>query len=174
MAYYLRARGWGWVHIANHAPFSAPLEDLADSVAREVHRLREASGSDRVDIVSFSMGGVLATWAINHLDCADKVSSLVAIATPFSGTRTAIFGIRRQASDLLPDSACILNLGTPSVATTTIRSTFDAVILPGSSAQLPEEDKRYTNHVVHWHGHHALLTSTEVFSIVADSLDTES
>ncbi len=173
LASYLRTRGWGWVHVANHAPFSAPLPDFADTVAREARRLQEASGSEKVDIVAFSMGGVLATWAINHLNYAERVRTLVAIATPFSGTRTAVFGMRRQAADLLPNSHCILELGTPQVPTTTIRSTFDTVILPDTSARLPEGDPRYTNHVVHWHGHHALLLSVEVFSLVASALDAE-
>ncbi|MEE2750768.1 MAG: hypothetical protein VX519_05015 [Myxococcota bacterium] len=173
LASYLRTRGWGWVHIANHLPFSAPVPDLAESVAREARRLQETSGSDRVDIVAFSMGGVLSTWAINHLNCAQSIGKLVAIATPFSGTRTAVFGMRRQASDLLPDSQCIQDLGAPQVPTTAIRSTFDTVILPASSAQLPENEPLYTNHLVHWHGHHAMLLSTEVFALIASALDTD-
>jgi len=126
-----------------------------------------------VDIGAFSMGGVLSTWAINHLNCSERVRSLVTIATPFSGTRTAVFGMRRQASDLLPDSACILDLGVPQVPATAIRSTFDTVILPVSSAELPENDPQYTNHLVHWHGHHAMLLSTEVFALVAHALDAD-
>lgn len=174
MAMYLRARGWPWVQAINHAPFSAPVAELAQNLGARVEELKQASGESQVDLVCHSMGGVVATWYMNHLDGAGSVRQMVALATPFQGTKVAVFGRRRQANDLLPLSQVIKNLGQPPVPTTAIRSTFDTVILPPDSAALPEDSPTYKNQEVHWHGHHAMLISSEVLALVSRALEPES
>jgi len=169
MAVFLRNKGWPWVQAINHPP-AETLPDMAAGLALRIRQMQQASGAEQVDLVCHSMGGVVATWYLNHLGGAPHVRRMVAIATPFQGTKAAVFGPRRHARDLLPTSNVMEKLGIPPVPTTAIRSTFDAVVLPQSSAALPEMDA-YKNVTVHGHGHKAMLYSAEVLGHICLALE---
>jgi pimeloyl-ACP methyl ester carboxylesterase len=169
LGFFLRHKGWSWVQAINHPP-ARTIPEMAAGLALRVQEMQQASGAAQVDLVCHSMGGVVATWYMNHLEGAPHVRRMVAIATPFRGTKVAVFGPRRHARDLLPTASVIEKLGLPPVPTTAIRSTFDAVIIPQSSAALPETGP-FTNVTVHGHGHKALLYSTEVLGHICRALE---
>ena len=169
MGIFLRQKGWPWVQAINH-PSAKTLPEMAAGLALRIREMQQASGAEQVDLVCHSMGGVVATWYLNHLEGAPHVRRMVAIATPFQGTKVAVFGPRRHARDLLPNSSVMEKLGLPPVTTTAIRSTFDAIVLPQSSAALPEMEA-YTNVTVHGHGHLAMLYSVEVLGHICRALE---
>ncbi len=169
MGIFLRNKGWPWVQAINHPP-AKTVPEMAAGLAGRVREMQRVSGSEQVDLVCHSMGGVVATWYLNHLEGAPHVRRMVSIATPFAGTKVAVFGPRRPARDLLPTSSVMEKVGLPPVPTTAIQSSFDAVVLPQSSATLPEMDA-YTNVTVHGHGHKAMLYSTEVLGHICRALE---
>ena len=169
MASSLRARGWPWVHVLNHRPISAPIPALAQNLAFEIHRLCRVSGHEEVDLVCHSMGAIVATWFLNHGESPSHVGQMVTLAAPFQGTRTAIFGLRREARDISPGSSVLEDLGLPPVPTTSIRSTCDNIVFPAHSPVLPEHAK-YTNVSLPWLGHNEMLFSPRVLREVVKAL----
>ncbi|RME20287.1 MAG: alpha/beta fold hydrolase [Deltaproteobacteria bacterium] len=166
LALYLRRRGWRWVWAINNRPFSGPIQALAVELGHRVEELCEASGSDRVDIVAHSMGGLVAAWYIQHLGGARRVRRLVALGTPWAGSRMAIFGPLRQARDLEPGSETLSLLGPSRVPTTTVWSPHDNIVLPPESARAPWT----TTVAASWTGHLTLLLSATALRHVAGAL----
>lgn len=167
LALYLRRRGWRWVWPINNVPFSSPIPVLAHSLARRVQELREASGAPQVDIVAHSMGGVLAAWYVNHLGGDAYVRRVVTLGTPWAGTRQAVFGMRREVRDLLPDSPIIQSLGPVKVSLVSIWSQDDAIVLPPESARRLDAPSPAVRRI----GHMSLLMSAQAFRLVLQALE---
>ncbi|GAA2237570.1 hypothetical protein GCM10009851_23300 [Herbiconiux moechotypicola] len=62
-----------------------PVTDGADHLAAQLDRYR----LDDVTVVAHSKGGLIAKYAMLRLDPAARIRDLVAIATPFAGSRYA-------------------------------------------------------------------------------------
>lgn len=65
---------------------------VADSAAELADRIREVcreSGSEKVNIIAHSKGGLDSRWAISRLGCADRVASLTTVNTPHRGCKFA-------------------------------------------------------------------------------------
>jgi len=71
-------------------PPLASVPERARVLADFVHSL----GTDRVDVIAHSLGGLDARWAIAHLGLAPKVASLVTVGTPHRGTPVADLALR--------------------------------------------------------------------------------
>jgi pimeloyl-ACP methyl ester carboxylesterase len=166
LALYLRRCGWRWVHSINHLPVDSPVPVLARNLALQVDALRHAASVDQIDIVAHSMGGVVAGWYINRMDGAGKVRRLVSIATPWQGTRTHVFGWRREVRDLMPGSEVLAEACPPTVPTVSIWSPADTVILPPTSSAAPGLQSVSLPH----YGHMSLLISGRSWRAVGEAL----
>ncbi len=166
LSLYLRRRGWGRVWAVDNRPWAGPVQAMAHELGLRVEELCDASGSDQVDIVAHSMGGLVAAWYLQHLGGARRVRRLVTLGTPWAGSRMAIFGPFRQALDLEPDSETLSLLGPCPVPTTCIWSPHDNIVLPPRSAVVPWA----ASVELPWTGHTALLLSATSFRLVADAL----
>lgn len=63
-----------------------PIEHGAAEVADFVERVRAATGADRVDFLTHSMGGLVGGYYVKFLGGADRVARFVAIAAPWNGS----------------------------------------------------------------------------------------
>lgn len=79
----LEADGFS-VHLANVDAWGS-VESNAAQLVREVLAVCEQTGSDKVNLIGHSKGGLDARYAISALGLADKVASLTTIATPHRG-----------------------------------------------------------------------------------------
>ena len=117
------------------------INAMAPALAGAVQQA-SASGAP-VDVIGFSMGGLVArTWARN-LGGADLARRIVTVGTPNAGTETAqlgaVFGACPQAClQMVPGSAFLdgLNEGDPTPdgpAWITVRSSTDDVVRPDAT-----------------------------------------
>ncbi|MEY2985570.1 MAG: hypothetical protein RLZZ568_2187 [Cyanobacteriota bacterium] len=141
MAAYLTARGWA-VHSLNLVPNdgSASLAVLATQVAAYIDQ--HFAPQQAVDLVGFSMGGVVTRYYLQRLAGVKRVKRYVTISAPNQGTflgyslpLTGVQEMRWQSpflQDLNQDYQSLL----AALQVTVIWTPFDLMILPPRSSQL--------------------------------------
>lgn len=149
LATYLRRCGWRWVHPINNRPRNTTVPILARNLAHHVETLCAASGSDHVDIIGHSMGGIIASYYINELGGAARVRRLATLGTPWRGTRAWVFGWTREARDLRPGSPVLEAAQPGAVPTTSVWSESDGLVLPPTSSVVPGVRVTHLPHVGH-------------------------
>jgi triacylglycerol esterase/lipase EstA (alpha/beta hydrolase family) len=163
---YLQRRGWPWVAVVNHRPFSRPIPYYAERLGLYVDDVLRASGAQQVDLVGHSMGGLVAAFYVNALGGHARVRRLVTLGSPWKGTATWVFGGRREARDMAPGSDVVKAAQELKAPTTAIWSRSDAMIFPAERAKPEGADAIELAHL----GHNEMLCSARVFRIVADVL----
>ena len=163
---YLHTRGWEWVWAINHGPRSSPIPVFAKRLGRSIEQLCEDSGAEQVDIVAHSMGGIVAAYALKEFGYAPRVRRLITMGTPWSGTKTHVFGWRREGLDLAPNSEVIRSIQGYSGHTTAIWSRYDHLAIPTESAAPKHAECIEVNNL----GHQEMLTSARCFRLVANIL----
>jgi triacylglycerol lipase len=73
--------------------FAASVEDRAKDLRREVERILERSGAQKLHIIAHSMGGLDGRHMIVDEGMANRVASLTTIGTPHLGTSFADWGL---------------------------------------------------------------------------------
>lgn len=166
---YLRRRGWPWVAVINHRPFSGPIPYYAERLGLYVDDVLRASGAQQVDLVGHSMGGLVAAFYVNALGGHTRVRRLVTLGAPWKGTATWVFGGRRQARDMAPDSDVVKAVQDLKTPTTAIWSRSDAMIFPAERAK-PDGGQAIELANL---GHNEMLFSARVFRLVGQLLSSE-
>jgi pimeloyl-ACP methyl ester carboxylesterase len=166
LSIYLRTRGWSWVWANNHRPWSSPIPVFAENLSRAVDLLMEASGSDKVDIVAHSMGGLVAAWYLAELDGQHKVRRLVTMGTPWKGSKAHVFALREEGRDLAPESPVIAQVADLNHDIVAIFSDSDPKVFPASSCRHPHAECIELPDI----GHLEMLMSARSFRAVVDAL----
>jgi triacylglycerol esterase/lipase EstA (alpha/beta hydrolase family) len=167
---FLRQRGWAWVWITHRGGRDSTLAERAEALAAEVERYRQQTGAEQIDIVAFGTGGLLAAWFLKHHDTGG-VRRLVTIATPWQGTRIAVFQRGRAALEVLPDSHLLDGLLPDRVPTTCIWSPDDPIVVPTTSA-VPDAGVQTVR--IEGAGHLEMLLSARVYRAVQAALEQPS
>jgi len=138
---YLEAGGLA-VHCFNLVPNhgEAPLAELAQQLAGYVQA--NFAVQDGIDLVGFSMGGLVSRFYIQRLGGIHRVRKFVSIATPHRGTGTAYLRNNPGARNMRPGSAFLQDLNRDvamlrSLSFTSIWTPLDLMIVPASSSCLP-------------------------------------
>jgi triacylglycerol lipase len=140
IAAHLRGLGWQVADIdltANNG--DTPLEVLAQQVATKIDR---TFARDRpIDLLGFSMGGLVSRYYVQRLGGIDRIQRFVTISTPHRGTIAANFSTRRGCIQMRPEHDFIRDLNRDvdrlkQLNFTSLWTPFDAIILPASSSQL--------------------------------------
>lgn len=66
--------------------------DIRDNAARldvRIDQILASTGATQVDVVGWSMGGLVARYSAKHLGGADKMDSIITLGTPHYGTALA-------------------------------------------------------------------------------------
>jgi triacylglycerol lipase len=140
IAAYLRRLGWQVADIdltANNG--DTPLEVLARQVATKIDRTFAPNQS--IDLLGFSMGGLVSRYYIQRLGGIDRIQRFVTISTPHRGTIAANFSTRYGCIQMRPEHHFIQDLNRDveclkSLNFTSLWTPFDLIILPPSSSQL--------------------------------------
>lgn len=90
------------------APNIVPYNTIrirAEAWRRMIDTVLKLTGSEKINIIAHSMGGLDMRYAISHLGVADYVSSLTTISTPHHGTSLAEWALKTpsRVKDLLAD-----------------------------------------------------------------------
>ncbi|MFP3870751.1 MAG: esterase/lipase family protein [Syntrophobacteria bacterium] len=146
--FYLRwFRKWGRRHLKamNLKGKFSSINDYARKLAEEVDRVLEQTGSNQVDLVGHSMGGLVIRSYLNSGAARGRVRRVVTLATPHAGSKLAVFGPGAAAQEMVPGSPFLESLnrdGTPTrheARVYSIYSIVDNMVLPNDSAKLAGE-----------------------------------
>lgn len=140
IAAHLRGLGWQVADIdltANNG--DTPLEVLAQQLAVKIDRT--FAPHQPIDLLGFSMGGLVSRYYVQRLGGIDRIQRLVTISTPHRGTIAANFSMRRGCIQMRPDRDFIRDLNRDvdllkQLNFTSLWTPFDAIILPPSSSRL--------------------------------------
>jgi pimeloyl-ACP methyl ester carboxylesterase len=71
----------------------ADVRASARRVERELSRIAERSPIGRVDVVGHSLGGLVATYWLKHIDRGRRIRRVITMGTPHHGTPFALLGV---------------------------------------------------------------------------------
>lgn len=147
------------------------------SVAQDINLvsdlIRSATGADKIDIITHSMGGLSSRYYLKHLGGTSEVDDWVSLGGPNHGTIWA-YGCWwfSPCNQMIPGSSFLnsINSGdeTPgSVKYGTWRSPCDELVIPSSSTSLSGATNTQTACI----GHGALITNATVYNQIEAFLD---
>ena len=164
---WLRLRGHRRQVALNYGGGS--IEGMAVQLKRH---LELGVGGGRIDLVTHSMGGLVARAYLQLLGGARRVDRLITLGTPHLGTHAANFIPSALVRQLLPESPFIRHLNEQpppeGLRVTSLVAGRDLLIQPVDAARCPFGDHVDFPDL----GHVELLFRPEVFSEVAERLRT--
>jgi pimeloyl-ACP methyl ester carboxylesterase len=143
------------------------------SAVRALEQIERLAPSDRVDVVGHSMGGLVATYALKHLDRGRRIRTVVTLGTPHRGS-PALAATRwpgtlsRSVSQMSPRSGFRRELDrapVPSNSRLVSIAALEDGLVPTLYARLSRRPRQF-NRDVRCGSHLALLYS----GVVADAI----
>ncbi len=131
------------------------IDELAGQLAEIIETQTDADQA--VDLVGFSMGGLVCRYLVQRLGWGPRVGSLVTIASPHRGTWSAYMLSRPACRQMRPGSAFLRELNGDTSALERLRflslwTPLDLMILPATSSLLPVGERSR-----HWVVAHPLM-----------------
>lgn len=170
MIAYLQQLGWS-VHSLDLTPNngSVGLDKLAHQVADYVEQ--NFAPDQSIDLIGFSMGGIVSRYYVQRLGGIDRVRRFVTISSPHNGTWTAYFRLNLGGNQMQRNSAFLYDLN-QDMATlaqinfTSIWTPMDLMILPAVSSRLPVGQEV----ILSVPSHPQMVTDTRSLQAVANAL----
>lgn len=141
MANYLRRKG-RTVLCPSILPSngSAPIEQLAGILATFI--ADNIATDDRIDLVGFSMGGLVCRYYLQCLNGAARTDRFISIAAPNNGTRAAFLLPGAGIVQMRPGSPFLKMLNSDlsmldGIACTVLYTPLDLIIIPSASSLMP-------------------------------------
>ncbi|NRB08134.1 MAG: triacylglycerol lipase [Richelia sp.] len=141
MASYLRSHGWQ-VHSLDLIPNNGDkgLDKLAEQVANYI--ALSFTPTETLDLVGFSMGGVVSRYYVQRLGGIKRIQRLVNISAPNHGTAIAYFPQNMSGKQMRPRSQFLRDLNRDvamleKINYTYIWTPFDLMIVPPTSSKMP-------------------------------------
>jgi len=150
----------------------APLEQLAEQVAREVEQICASRSESRLDLVGFSMGALIARYYLQRLGGKERVRRFVSISGPHAGTWTAYALPFAGVRQMRPSSPWLRSLQRDPdpfgpVQVHCVYTPWDLMIVPAHSSVLP---RAHSVHRLPVRLHRWMLTDARVVERVAELL----
>ncbi|MFF7353432.1 MULTISPECIES: esterase/lipase family protein [Streptomyces] len=161
----------------NYSPLTCDIRAAAELLGRHVEEICERTGSDRVDIVGHSLGGLIARYYAQCLGGDLRVRTLVTLGTPHAGTSAApLADAHPIVRQMRPGSGVIEELARPAPGCRTrfvsFWSDLDSVMVPLETACIEHPDLDAENIRVTGIGHLALPVHPAVAAGIRTALDT--
>lgn len=141
MARHLEGNGLP-VHCLNLIPNNgdAGLDQLAHQLASYVQT--NFADDQAIDLVGFSMGGLVSRYYVQRLGCIRRVQRFITIASPHRGTWTAFLRANPGARQMRPGSPFLRDLNRDvamldRISFASIWTPLDLMIVPATSSILP-------------------------------------
>lgn len=147
------------------------LDQLAQQVADYINATFPPE--QPIDLVGFSMGGVVSRYYMQRLGGIDRVQSFITISSPHHGTWIAYCNFGLGCVQMRPDSNFLQDLNRDvdilkQVNFTSIWTPYDLMIVPANSSRLPVG----TEVIVPVLTHARMLTDIRSLAAVAEALST--
>lgn len=161
----LRRRGYTNVYPVNLSPLLGSIEQIGAGLAPQLRAISQRTGGQPLHVIAHSMGGLVMRWAIaKNQDL--PIAQLICLGTPHQGTRTAIFGMGDNCTQMRPGSAFLKELASVCrYPITGLYSSIDPIVMPAWSACHGERTVMF-DHC----GHSGLLFDIEVFDAILHAL----
>ena len=114
-----------------------PLEELAKQL--EIFIQNNIPANDRIDLIGFSMGGLICRYFLQRLGGLSLTDRFISISTPHNGTLTAhLFG-RVGTRQMKPDSLFLRDLNSDAdqlkkISCSVLYTPMDFTIIPARSS----------------------------------------
>jgi triacylglycerol lipase len=171
--------GWENVFTMNYNTFHGNILQMVEELGRKIEMVLKKTGSDQIDIVAHSLGGIVGRTYMSLGEGRGKVRRLITLGTPHQGTQLSFFakGLSRGAldSDLRVDSYLIRLLMQTELPNkseiVSIHSPFDWTVVPSENSNCKgKPESAFKNIQLDYVGHTGLLYSTEAFDAVVHSI----
>jgi pimeloyl-ACP methyl ester carboxylesterase len=174
----LAQHGRQQVESLNYSPLTCDIRTAAELLGRHIEEICERTGSERVDIVGHSLGGLIARYYVQRLGGDVRVGTLVTLGTPHSGTRVApLANAHPIVRQMRPGSALLDELTRPAPGCRThfvsFWSDLDHLMDPLETACIDHPDLMVQNVRVSGIGHLALPVHPAVATGIRQALDAE-
>ncbi|GBE90610.1 lipase class 2 [Nostoc cycadae WK-1] len=170
MQNYLQDKGWS-VYALNLVPNNGDvgLDVLAQQVADYINVTFEPE--QKLDIVGFSMGGIVSRYYVQRLQGIERVQRFITISSPHYGTVMAYGSWRPGCEQMRPHSNFLKDLNSDAVMLkqlnfTSIWTPYDLMIVPAKSSQMPIG----TEVIIPAASHPWMLTDSRSLAAVATAL----
>lgn len=165
--------GWKEIYMWNYIPPFKGIPYYSRRLKEKVDGILERSGTEKIDMICHSMGGLVARHYISHLGGDKKVERLVTIGTPHHGSGLWSFSISKCGKDMRPGSEFLKKLGSipPGILTTSIYTSFDELVIPYENCKIEGED--VINREEEYIGHVGLLFCRRIYNLVREGLSRE-
>lgn len=170
MASYLTQLGWP-VYTLDLVPNNATvgLDILAQQVSDYV--LNNFAPQQPIDLVGFSMGGIVSRYYVQRLGGFKRVQRLITISSPHHGTLMAYASQRQGCLQMRSNSQFLQDLNTDAhileqLNFTSIWTPYDLMIVPAKSSQMPVGKEIIVRVLLH----PAMLTDPKSLAAVASAL----
>jgi triacylglycerol lipase len=170
MALYLRQRGLS-VYTVDLIPNNGAevLDKLAQQVANYINAIFDPKQS--LDLVGFSMGGIVSRYYIQRLGGIERVQRFISISSPHKGTVIAYGSWLPGCLQMRPNSPFLADLNADvemlkKINFTSIWTPYDLMIVPAKSSQLGIGKEVNLPVLLH----PLMLTDTRSLELVAETL----
>lgn len=143
------------------------MRSIPDS-SKIVEKIISDNNLKSVTIVAHSKGGLIAKHLLNHSKYSPKITKIIAIATPFSGSSLAKYLPKKYFSELRPESEIINSLSVKCDLDSricTIQPSFDNHVWHSQQKPYPVSS---SNLVFETKGHHKILFDSTVINTVLE------
>jgi len=165
----LNKDGYKNVYLFTYSPPWLNIDDFSLQLKDKIEFVKKERGVEKVDLICHSMGGLVALNYINNLDGVKNVNRLIALGTPFGGSKLWSFSIGKCGKEMKPWSEFLKKLSVPpaGIKTTVIYTTFDEMVIPYEFSKLEGANNIRMNYI----GHVGLLFDSKVYENVRGSLE---
>lgn len=137
--------GLGPIYTLNlEHPFRS-IVDYAEQVRDKANQIEAETGKSNLILIGHSMGGLVSAWYATQLAHPSKVTDVITLGSPLSGTYLAKIGIGPNAREMERHSVFLHGLQEmiqkSSIRFFHVASTTDAIV-PAASAILPTDPTR--------------------------------
>lgn len=131
---------------------NAPLEVLAEQLEQFIDRTFKPGQA--IDLLGFSMGGIVSRYYLQRLGGIDRVQRFVTVSSPHNGTTMAEFAFLPGGQQMRVGSLFLQDLNRDidrlsQLQFTSIWTPMDAIIVPAASSQVAVADNQKV--LVPWH-----------------------
>ncbi|MEA3464777.1 MAG: alpha/beta hydrolase [Thermodesulfobacteriota bacterium] len=140
------------------------VESLSEQLDQTISRLRQNKNIQRIDLISHSMGGIIARNYIQRRGGAANIRTCITLGTPHSGSKMSSLAFTKLARTLIPNNTLLNQLNQKkwpeNLPFTAIYSVTDNLVLPTDSGHCSKAN----NIIIPLCGHMLLLYHPAVFN----------
>lgn len=170
----LRRRGFWQLPTMNYSPLTTDVRSAAVRLAARVEAIVAETGHDRIHVVGHSLGGLIARYYVQRLGGHHRVHTLVTLAAPHGGTRTAHLLPHPLARQVRPGADLITELTLPAPGCRTrfvaLYSDLDHMVVPARNGAVDHPDLDARNVLIRGTGHNSLPLHGRVVHEITQAL----